>query len=467
MTAFWEHTEDLHLPACDVSSTGELVSYEELYARADFFAEQLAHHAGRRFFLIIKAGNNLHSLIAYIACLRHKHACLLVSDSLDDEACASLCGYYEPDFIYQAAANEEGYELVKVYSDEHKPMHEDLRLLLSTSGSTGSPKLVRLSEKNILANAQSIAAYLKLDSSERPLTNLPMYYSYGLSVINSHLQVKACLLLTAGSLISGDFWGFATDHGATSLAGVPYTYDMLEMVNFRSFDIPSLRYMTQAGGKLSSHMVEIYANWADERGIRFYVMYGQTEATARMSYLPPEETLRRSSSIGIAIPGGQFYLRDSSGELTQERGRVGELIYQGDNVSMGYAYKREDFSLGDERGGVLSTGDVARCDEDGYYYITGRLNRFLKIAGNRFGLDEIEAYLRKRGISAYCGGVDDRLIVVIEKEDDMMLVAKVLKSKWKLSRKQYQVEILDCIPRSESGKVLYAQLFEPYLKASK
>ncbi len=466
MTAFWEHTEDLYLPACDVSSTGELVSYEELYARADSFAEQLTHPLDQRVFLIIKAGNNLPSLIAYIACLRHKHACLLVSDSLDAESSASLCSYYEPDFIYQAAENSEGYELVKVSIEGHKPIHQDLRLLLSTSGSTGSPKLVRLSEKNVLANAQSIASYLKLDSSERPLTNLPMYYSYGLSVINSHLQAKACILLTADSLISGSFWGFAKEHGATSLAGVPYTYDMLEMVNFRNSDISSLRYMTQAGGKLSASLVETYARWANERGIRFYVMYGQTEATARMSYLPTEETLSRPSSIGIAIPGGEFYLKDINGECTQEKCSEGELIYKGDNVSMGYAYSRDDFKLGDEREGVLHTGDIARCDEDGYYYITGRLNRFLKIAGNRFGLDEIETHLRVSSISAYCGGEDDKLIVIVEKEGDKSRVSQLLKSKWKLSRKQYQVEILDSIPRSESGKVLYAQLFAPYLNAS-
>ncbi len=463
MSAFWEHSEDLHLPACVVSATGEKVSYDELYRRADSFAVNLNHPEQERVFLIIKAGNNLESLIAYIACLRHQHACLLVSDSLDAESSASLCSLYTPDFLYEAQENGDGYKLTSLPSAAQQPMHPDLRLLLSTSGSTGSPKLVRLSEKNIYANAKSISTYLELGTTERPITNLPMYYSYGLSVINSHLQAKACLLLTDHSLISADFWAFAQENGVTSLAGVPYTYDMLEMLNFRELSIPTMRYMTQAGGKLSPVIVETYANWACEHDLRFFVMYGQTEATARMSYLPHEETLNRPSSIGIAIPGGEFFLKTDNELLTQEVSTHGELIYKGDNVSMGYAYKRDDFCLDDERGGVLHTGDMARCDADGYYYITGRLNRFLKIAGNRFGLDEIETHLRQNEITAYCGGMDDKLIVIVESEDNKTRASTILKNKWKLSRKQYRVEILDSIPRSESGKVLYAQLFAPYL----
>ncbi len=462
-TAFWEHTEELWLPACDVCATGEMISYEELYRHADDFAKQLISSDGAAAFIFILAGNNLESLAAYLGCLRHKHACLLLSHTMDQESLDALCELYQPDSIYRPTTPGDGYRLDDCQRSSRAAMHPDLRVLLSTSGSTGSPKLVRLSGKNLRANAQSIASYLHLSEDERPLTNLPMCYSYGLSVINSHLQAKACLLLTEDSLISKDFWGFAREHYATSLAGVPFTYEMLEMINFRQLDLPSLRYMTQAGGKLSPTLVETYAHWARERHLRFYVMYGQTEATARMSYLPHEETLARPSSIGIAIPGGAFLLKGDDGELTQEPNSAGELIYRGDNVSMGYAHERADFALGDERGGVLHTGDLARSDQDGFFYITGRLNRFVKIAGNRFGLDEIESYLRQQGIEAYCGGRDELLLILVTVSGTHTELKKLIKNKWKLSRQQYQIKHVDQIPRSESGKVLYSALFAPHL----
>lgn len=443
MQFFW-NTSSYKNNTAVISQSGEVLSYEELFTKADVFAEQLK----KRSLIFICAGNNTPSLTAYIACLRHQHVCLLLNKEIDDGMLQTLVDMYQPEYIYKPGESVE-YQLTETGFCHSDLLNEELAVLLSTSGSTGSPKLVRLSQRNIQSNAASIAEYLRLDESERPVTNLPFYYSYGLSVINSHLYAGATLLLTDDSIINPAFWKFCDTHGFTSMAGVPYTYDMLDAVGFRKRSCPTLRYMTQAGGRMDPVKVSTYAQWANEQNLRFYVMYGQTEATARMSYLPSELALNHPDSIGIAIPGGQFSI-DSA---------TNELVYYGDNVSMGYAENRSDLSLGNTNNGILKTGDVARVDTNGLYYITGRMKRFLKIAGNRFGLDELDAIFSRMGIEAVCGGTDGKLIVAITDETQKDSVAGYLKNTWHMMKNQYRIKIVPCIPRSSTGKVLYAELF--------
>ncbi len=430
-----------------IAQSGEQLSYSELYSMADVFASRMLP----RSLVFIYAGNNIPSLAAYLGCLRNGHVCLLVSSALNESLRLTLEETYQPDYIY--APNVDGsYELKQTGNPRKVELNPELALLLSTSGSTGSPKLVRLSRTNIQSNAESIAQYLQIDDSERPVTNLPIYYSYGLSIINSHLQAGATLLLTDDSIISPAFWSFCDTHEFTSLAGVPYTYDMLEAVGFRNRSCPSLRYMTQAGGHMSGKMVLTYATWAKEKQMRFYVMYGQTEATARMSYLPPAIAAEHPDSIGVPIPGGEFSIDAADADS-------GELIYRGKNVSLGYAESRDDLSLGDHNFGVLHTGDIARVDENGLYYIIGRLKRFIKISGNRFGLDELDAIFQGMGIEAVCGGHDGKLQIAITNEANKSLVAGYLKDTWHLMRNQYTIKIVEEIPRSSTGKILYSQLF--------
>ncbi len=275
----------------------------------------------------------------------------------------------------------------------HEGIHEQLALLLTTSGSTGSPKLVRLSRENLISNAASICQYLEIGEEERAITSLPMYYTYGLSIIHSHLLAGASVILTEDSVLQDSFWQLAGRREATSLSGVPYTYQLLDRLHFFAHPSKTVRVMTQAGGKLSEGLQRKAAAWAREQGVRFYIMYGQTEATARMAYLPPDRSLEKPGSLGIAIPGGRLWLEDEGGRLVSEPGRTGELYYQGPNVSLGYAGSREDLARGDERGGILATGDLAQFDEEGYFYIVGRKSRFLKLYGRRISLDSCEKML--------------------------------------------------------------------------
>jgi len=450
---FWELEHFSNNTAVELPD-GRCLTYSQLAALADEFAKHLPAHRALVFLLV---GNNLESLSAYLGCLRHHHVPLLLADGIDGSQLELLEKIYRPNVIW---CKSQGMRFIH---DTNVAMNQGLALLLSTSGSTGSPKLVRLSTDNINSNAEAIVKYLGLTASEKAITILPMNYTYGLSVINSHLAVGASILLTDYTVIQREFWNFFISYGGTSLVGVPYTYQIFRRSGvFTKLELPSLRYMTQAGGKLPASDVTQVAEWCQKRHIKFFVMYGQTEATARMSYLPPEHTLDKSASVGVAIPGGRFAIEDENHHEIKESGCNGELIYYGPNVSLGYAEKQEELDLPDQNNGRLSTGDVAQWDEDGYVYITGRMKRFIKIAGNRIGLDDVEARLKSHGVDAVCGGKDDILAVAVTSEQTQDII-QILSNELKLHFSLIRVIVVSEIPRNEAGKIQYSQLFKGIL----
>ena len=361
---------------------------------------------------------------------------------------------------YEIVCEIIGYCLVRTDFTCCYNLNENLAILLTTSGSTGSFKLVRQSYKNITSNTNSIIEYLKLDSTERSISTLPMHYTYGLSIINTHLKVGASLVLTEKTLMQREFWKQLKEFRVTSFGGVPYTYEMLEKLRFFRMDLPHLKTMTQAGGRLGLGLHKKFAEYALKNGKKFVVMYGQTEATARMSYLPPEKSLEKAGSIGIAIPGGEFSLVGKNSEPITEPKTQGELVYRGENVTLGYAKCVGDLAKGDERSGVLKTGDMAKFDEDGFYYIVGRKKRFLKIFGSRVNLDEAEQLLRLEfeDIDCACCGVDDKMYVFINKQEKTDDVLKFISSKMSLHHSAFRVLHVEKIPRNESGKILYPAL---------
>ncbi|UJF34783.1 AMP-binding protein [Paenibacillus hexagrammi] len=303
---------------------------------------------------------------------------------------------------------------------------------------------------------------MELNESERPITTLPMNYVYGLSVINSHLYVGATILLIGHSIIKKDFWDFFKKHQATSISGVPYTYEMLRTLRFFDMELPSLRYFTQAGGKLRAEQVAQYAEYSRKKSIRFFVMYGQTEATARMSYLPPEYNSAKSGSIGVAIPGGKLYLRDVEGRQITAAGVEGALYYEGPNVMLGYASSRHDLANGDEHKGCLNTHDIAYVDEDGFFYIVGRNSRFIKIVGKRVSLDEIEHYLRQQGFDCAAGGYDELLQIAVTNPIYKQKIREILIKKFKIDFDNARIFEVDEIKKNSSGKISYKEIFSDY-----
>jgi acyl-CoA synthetase (AMP-forming)/AMP-acid ligase II len=396
----------------------------------------------------------------------------MLDATLDRELLSSLIECYKPDYLwlpeyktgefpdFTELCSIWGFSLLKTHYEKMFPLNSELALLLTTSGSTGSPKFVRQSYKNIQANTESIVEYLQLDNTEVPITTMPMSYTYGLSIINSHLMVGASILLTQKTLVQKEFWQQFKNSGATSFGGVPYIYEMLEKLRFFQMELPTLRTMTQAGGKLSPELHRKFAEYALRSRKQFVVMYGQTEATARMSYLPADKSLEKYGSMGIAIPGGEFYLIDADGKEITESQLVGELVYKGANVTLGYADCGTDLVKGDERGGVLQTGDMAKRDDDGFYYIVGRKKRFLKIFGSRTNLDEMEQLLNKTftNFECACSGVDDKMTVFITSGADSDKVIEFLTEKTGFNHIAFKTVSVGKIPRNEAGKILYSEL---------
>lgn len=416
--------------------------------------------------------NNIASLAGYVSFLRAGIVPLLLDAGQDASLRENILDIYKPPYIWLPLSLENqfkdaeklltyrSYALIRTGAADHAKLPGDLALLLTTSGSTGSPKLVRLSYQNILSNAESIAKYLEITAAERPVTSLPMFYTYGLSVINSHLIKGATILMTDRPVIQKEFWDFVKDQKATSIAGVPYTYEMLKRLHVFNMDLPRLKTMTQAGGKLNAEIAKDYIKQAQKAGKKFIIMYGQTEATARMSYLPFDKALDKYGSIGIAIPGGTFSLIDEYGKEITESDRDGELVYSGPNVSLGYAECRDDLLKGDENKGILYTGDVARRDNEGYYYITGRKKRFVKIFGNRVNLDAVEQMVKTITTSCACTGIDDKVTVFITEADKENEIMSLLVQKTRLNTKAFAVQIIDSIPQNASGKIQYTELAE-------
>lgn len=450
---------------------GTKLSYRKLAEESDSLAEVI----NGRFLVFCLCKNEIGSVLGYVSFMNHGIVPVLLSAHLEESLLDNLLATYEPSFLWLPQDMKErfadfetvytayGYALLKSKQPGAVSMYEELALLLTTSGSTGSPKFVRQSYTNVLDNAQSIVEYLKLDETERPITTLPMNYTYGLSIINSHLLVGATLLVTEKGLMQKEFWKFFKEAGATSFGGVPYTYEMLDRLRFFRMDLPTLRTMTQAGGKILPELHEKFAKYASEQGINFVVMYGQCEATARMGYLPPEQAVNKKGSMGIAIPGGKFTLIGENGEAVTTPYTTGELVYEGKNVTLGYAECKEDLAAGDVRGGILETGDMARFDEDGYYYIVGRKKRFLKIYGNRVNLDEADRLIKGEfETEAACAGVDDHMYIFITDQNLAEPIRNYVIGKTKLNPTAFKIIVIDEIPKNDAGKVLYRDLEKYY-----
>lgn len=454
-----------------IDECGNQLTYGQLNTKA----QALARTVGRRCLVFCLCRNEIGSVLGYTSFINNGIVPVLLNSHLEEELLRNLLSTYEPSFLWvpedqvaqfhgmETAYCDEKYVLLKTGYEKDYPLYDELGLLLTTSGSTGSPKFVRQSYANVLDNAQAIVKYLELDENERPITTLPMNYTYGLSIINSHFLVGATLLVTEKGLMQKEFWNFFKDAEATSFGGVPYTYEMLDKLRFYRMKLPSLRTMTQAGGKILPELHEKFAKYADEQGKKFVVMYGQCEATARMGYLPPAKAIEKKGSMGIVIPGGRFHLIDVNGNKITESLTTGELVYEGKNVTLGYAEKGEDLILGDERHGILETGDMAQFDSDGYYYIVGRKKRFLKIYGNRVNLDEVDRLIKGQfGIEAASTGKDDHMYIFVTDEKAAEPVREFVIGKTKLNPSAFKVLVINEIPKNDSGKTLYKELTKYY-----
>jgi acyl-coenzyme A synthetase/AMP-(fatty) acid ligase len=448
---FWssdlfESTEGFAIATKDVNLT-----YSDLNHMVTEYAAHLAEFDLKNQLAFLPMKMNIFSVVRYLACLRESIVPLLLPSDIDESLMQNLYEVYKPALSFGL---DDLYE-IELHSMPvlEVGLSKNLAVLLNTSGSTGSAKLVKLSHDNLYQNTKAICEYLKISSLDKAHCSLPLSYSYGLSVLNTHLQAGACVYLSELTPFSENYYDELIEENITSISGVPFFYQMLFRTGFFEKDMPTLKVMTQAGGKLGDNLVRKFSEYAKLHTINFFVMYGQTEATARISYVPPEMLDQKIGSIGIAIPGGKLRLSSD-----------GELVYSGPNVMMGYARSKADLFLKESQIGSLSTGDLARVDADGYYYIYGRLKRFVKLAGSRYGLDEIEIFLEDEfEISCVAAGKDDKLIIFLEQStlENNLIITK-LQDKFLINRSFIKVLSGEQLARKPNGKKDYAFYRERY-----
>ncbi|HVE94012.1 MAG TPA: AMP-binding protein [Acidimicrobiales bacterium] len=425
-------------------TTDEAITYAALDGRVQSVADRLG--VGRRL-VMITATNTIDFVVNYLGALRGGHVVLLAAG--DVAVTASIAERYDPDVVI-------GPDTAWCIDEQraataHDP-HPDLALLVSTSGTTGSAKLVRLSSDNLQANAAAIAQYLELTPDDRAMTTLPLQYCYGLSVLNSHMLAGASVVLTELSVVDRCFWDLFAQTSATSFAGVPHTFDLLERVGFEAMSLPTLRYITQAGGRMHPDKVRRFAQLAEGGGWQLFVMYGQTEATARIAYLPPALAASRPGAIGVPVPGGSLTIDSPDGS------GVGELVYRGPNVMLGYAEHQADLALG-RAVTELRTGDIGRVTPDGLFEIVGRSSRFTKLYGLRIDLDRMEEILARRGVTSMCTAEDEHSVVAaVTSADAAALAQSIVPAEMKVPASAVRVVVLDELPRLANGKPAYLEV---------
>lgn len=452
-----------------IDSEGNRITYGKL---AEWIVD-IGSHAKDRSLVFVLCSNTAGSVAGYLGFIENGAVPVLLSAGTDPSLLESLLEIYTPAYIWAPSGiagrlghnkvyEALGYALMETGNDPY-PVNDDLELCMSTSGTTGSPKFVRYKKGNLEANAKNVAKAFGWTDRERAICDLGMQYTMGLNVINTHLFAGATVLLTDHNLMSGDFWNYIKEERGTNFTGVPFSYEILGRLHFERMDLPDLQTFAQGGGKLSEARFRQLAEYTKESGKRFIATFGTTETSARMMYLPDSMKLEKTGSIGKPIPEGEAFLVDEDGKVLSDMVAEGELCYRGPNVTMGYATCREDLLKGDDLKGEYHTGDLARRDEDGFYYVTGRKTRFLKLLSYRVSLDQTEGLIQQEfNIECACSGTDKQMNIFITDNEKKQDVRDFISSKTGLARNLFKVYVVPCMLRSETGKVRYMEMDKRY-----
>lgn len=422
----------------------------------------------KRYLIFVIAGNNIETIISYYGCLKSNCVVALIDENLSEELLKRLIKRYKPNFIFKGKKKNilfksyerkiifNDYELLKKKKNNKISLNKKLYLLISTSGSTGSSKFVKISDRNIIENTSSIIKYLKISKNDKTITTLPISYVYGLSIINTHLKSGATIILNNSSIIEKSFWEKLAKYKITNFAGVPYLYEILDRIDFKKFDLRYLKYTTQAGGKLHDKLIRNIIKKYKKFNLKLLIMYGAAEATARMSYLPWNKIESKIGSVGVAIPGGKFWIEDRKKNKIRISKKAGEIVYQGNNVHLGYAKNQGDLIKGDENNNVLRTGDIGYLDKEKFLYIIGRKDRFVKVYGQRVNLSELEEMIYKIGIKSLCfQEISNKIVIYIKKLNDKKKIINFLKNSVNLHISVFTVKIIKKFPRNLNYKISY------------
>jgi len=421
---FFEKTSGLEKPFLVGK---ESITFNQLYKSSIQLASHLVKGYGQHKNILLISVNNIFFLKAYFAIIKSGNICIPLDPNIEKENLQYISKLTEPALIFASkdtasklALNEEKCIHPELLSDikgtttdlfnSESDNEEDCAEIIFTSGSTGEPKGVMISHKNLMANTESITTYLKLNKDDRMLVVLPFYYCYGLSLLHTHLRVGGSIVFNNSFIFLGGIIKDLLQNGCTGFAGVPSHFQILLRKSdaFKSTRFPDLKYVTQAGGKLATIFIdEFRASFPD---VKFYVMYGQTEATARLSYLPPDLYESKKGSMGKGIPGVELKVVNEKGKKIRP-GEVGEVIARGDNIMKGY-FADEEGTKRTIKNGWLFTGDLGTVDQDDYIYLTARKKEIIKVGGKRISPKEIEAVILELPEVVDCTieGIEDELL---------------------------------------------------------
>ena len=447
---------------CFIDVNDKKVLYKNILMKS----EKLSKDLEPRSLIFVLAQNHIEFFTSYVGFFRKGLVQMLLDPKISTFLLKELIETYMPNYIflpnsrkndlknYEVLSNLDNHRILKLNESNSYSLNKDLALLLSTSGSTGSKKFVRISYENIYHNTKNIVNFLGIYGRHRTITTMPPFYTYGLSVINTHLFAGASILVTNLKAIEKAFWQLMRDQKICSFAGVPYFYEILNKIKFDKFDLPDLKYFTQAGGALRKDLIKYFLIYSEKNKKEFIVMYGQTEATARMTYLPYKMLRKKIGSVGIPITGGKIHLVSDK----SKRDKKGEIIYEGKNVSLGYAKNFKDLAKKDENKGILKTGDLAVKDSDGYLYITGRKSRDIKLFGHRVSLDEVEQILFKKGYNCRCCGFDNKVTIFHIDNTYNGEILKYISKQTNIHLDCFKLKHIKEFPLNENGKASYEKL---------
>lgn len=411
---------------------------------------QLAICSSKKQLLMLVAHYTINSIVYYLAALQLKQVVWWIDKDLSAEKQQNLCSHYQVNLLINNG------KITRLGEFEHT-IHPDLALLMTTSGSTGSPTLIRLSYENLRSNCQAICHALTLQCDDSVITTLPFHYSFGLSILNTHLNQCATIVLNEDGVLTREFWQKMKRYNIRCLYGVPYVFDILLRLGFARLSMNSLRFLAVAGGKLTPDKVTRVNDWCLTEQKQLFVMYGQTEATARIAVLDPNQVKNKPYSIGKAIRGGKLWIDK------KQSSQQGELCYLGNNVMMGTASNTNMLSLPSSHN-ILHTGDLGVCDDEGDFQIVGRLKRFIKIVGKRINLDDVEIFFNEHNLSAACCGEDDLIVCYIlnaSLKDKTTKQLKAILCRYLQIHSSYtQIVVLDTFPYLSSGKINYSFLLK-------
>ena len=444
------------------------ILYQDIIKKSDEFLKNIKE----RSLIILIGENNVETFLAYISLMRSSNLLMILDPNTKIEDINLIIKKYLPTYIYcskkkgklilknnfNVIYSHQTFDLLEAKTTQKYEIYDDLKILLSTSGSLGEPRFVKLSNENLKSNTESIISYLKLNASDRTITTMPMSYSYGLSVINTHLFCGASIVLNDSSIVDKKFWELYSDSLPSNINGVPFFYDLLIRIGFNRVLNPNLKFITQAGGKLRQKSFKKISEESIKNNFNFFLMYGQTEASPRISFhkVANKDLELDNPPIGKAIPGGEIFLKDEKNIVINEKNKDGEIYFTGKNIFGGYSSSYQDlkdFNFLKE----LKTGDIGYKDSNNNFFISGRKGRFVKVYGYRLNLDFIQEKFNNKGYSVACLGLKDILYIFSLKK--ISEIEKIID----LPKDSFKIIILKKFPLNSNGKISYTELIKKIL----